>query len=180
MKHKGPQKAAPKLMEQPPLSAEAQKIQELEAQVKEKEQKYVYLYADFDNYKKRMVKERSDLMKFGWENCARELLEVIDNLERALAHMPKSGEATQKTLEDGLKMVLNQFRAVLEKQGVQTIKTDAQAFDPNLHEAVGQEDSQHPQGHIVREEMKGYMMHGRLLRPSRVIISSGVSSGKTA
>jgi molecular chaperone GrpE len=162
------------------LSAEAQKIQELEAQVKEKEQKYVYLYADFDNYKKRMVKERSDLLKFGWESCARELLEVIDNLERALAHMPKSNEQSHKTLEDGLKMVLNQFRATLEKQGVQTIRTDAQAFDPNLHEAVGQEDSEHPQGHIVREETKGYMMHGRLLRPSRVIVSSGVSSGKSA
>jgi molecular chaperone GrpE len=159
------------------LSAEAQKIQELETQVKEKEQKYVYLYADFDNYKKRMVKERSDLLKFGWESCARELLEVIDNLERALAHMPKSADSSEakshKTLEDGLKMVLNQFRATLEKQGVQTIKTEVQAFDPNLHEAVGQEDSEHPQGHIVREETKGYMMHGRLLRPSRVIVSSG-------
>lgn len=158
-------------------SAEAQKIQELEAQVKEKEQKYVYLYADFDNYKKRMVKERSDLLKFGWESCARELLEVIDNLERALAHMPKSPDSSEakshKTLEDGLKMVLNQFRATLEKQGVQTIKTEMQAFDPNLHEAVGQEDSEHAQGHIVREETKGYMMHGRLLRPSRVIVSSG-------
>ena len=97
---------------------EAKRIQELEAQVKEKEQKYVYLYADFENYKKRMVKERSDLMKFGWEAGARELLEVIDNLERALAHMPKTGDAAHKTLEDGIKMVLNQFRAVLEKQGV--------------------------------------------------------------
>jgi molecular chaperone GrpE len=149
------------------------KIEELEAQLKEKEQKYVYLYADFENYKKRVVKERSDLLKYGWENSARELLEVIDNLERALAHMPKEGDASHKTLEAGLKMVLNQFRAVLEKQGVQLIQTANQAFDPNLHEAVGQEKSEQPQGHIVREEMKGYTMHGRLLRPSRVIVSGG-------
>ena len=155
------------------VSPEAQRVQELEAQLKEKEQKYVYLYADFENYKKRMVKERSDLMKFGWESGARELLEVIDNLERALAHMPKSNEPAHKTLEDGIKMVLNQFRAVLEKQGVLHIKTDGGAFDPNLHEAVGQEASEHPQGHIVREETKGYTIHGRLLRPSRVIISAG-------
>lgn len=157
------------------LSQEAQKIQELEAQVKEKEQKYVYLYADFENYKKRMVKERSDLIKFGWEAGARELLEVIDNLERALAHMPKTSEASHKTLEDGIKMVLNQFRAVLEKQGVHPIKTEDQPFDPNLHEAVGQEPSDQPQGHIVREETKGYTLHGRLLRPSRVILSAGKS-----
>jgi molecular chaperone GrpE len=149
------------------------KVQELEAQLKEKEQKYVYLYADFENYKKRMVKERSDLLKYGWESSARQLLEVIDNLERALAHMPKSNDQAHKTLEDGLKMVLNQFRAILEKQGVQHIGIENQAFDPNLHEAVGQEPSEHAQGHIVREEMKGYTIHGRLLRPSRVIVSTG-------
>jgi molecular chaperone GrpE len=157
------------------VSPEAQKIQELEAQLKEKEQKYIYLYADFENYKKRMVKERSDLIKFGFESGARELLEVIDNLERALAHMPKSIEPAHKTLEDGIKMVLNQFRAVLEKQGVLHIKTEDLTFDPNIHEAVGQEASEHPQGHIVREETKGYTIHGRLLRPSRVIISAGKS-----
>jgi molecular chaperone GrpE len=155
------------------------KIQELEAQVKEKEQKYVYLYADFENYKKRVIKERSDLLKFGWEASARQLLEVIDNLERALAHMPKSpngAEATgHKTLEDGLKMVLNQFKAVLEKQGVKPIAAEATPFDPNLHEAIGQEKSEHPEGHVVREEMKGYTIHGRLLRPSRVIVSGGAA-----
>jgi molecular chaperone GrpE len=151
------------------------KIQELEAQLKEKEQKYVYLYADFENYKKRVIKERSDLLKFGWEASARQLLEVIDNLERALAHMPKSNEPANKTLEDGLKMVLNQFKAVLEKQGVQHIAAEGKPFDPNLHEAIGQEKSEHPEGHIVRDEMKGYTIHGRLLRPSRVIVSGGAS-----
>lgn len=149
------------------------KVQELEAQLKEKEQKYVYLYAEFDNYKKRMFKERSDLMKFGFENAARELLEIVDNLERALAHMPKSTEASHKTLEQGLHMVLNQFKATLEKQGVVTIDSKEKDFDPNLHEAVGHEASEHAEGKVVREETKGYMLHGRLLRPSRVVISSG-------
>jgi molecular chaperone GrpE len=153
------------------------KIQELEAQLKEKEQKYVYLYADFENFKKRAVKERSDLLKFGWESAARSLLEVIDNLERALAHMPKtpngSESAAHKTLEEGLKMVLNQFKAVLEKQGVQAVSTELQMFDPNLHEAVGQESSDKPHGQVLKEETKGYTIHGRLLRPARVIISGG-------
>lgn len=149
------------------------KVQELDAQVKEEKQRYMYLYADFDNYKKRVIKERSELLKYGWESPSRELLEVIDNLERAMAHMPKNADPSQKTLQDGIKMVLNQFRAVLEKQGVHQIKAAEQLFDPNLHEAVGQENSVHPEGTVVREETKGYTMHGRLLRPARVIVSTG-------
>jgi molecular chaperone GrpE len=148
-------------------------MKELEAQVKEKEQKYLYLYADFENYKKRAIKERADLLKFGWENAARELLEVVDNLERALNHMPKSDDASHKTLEQGLRMVLGQFKAALDKQGIQRISTETRDFDPNLHEAVAHENSEHPEGKIAREESSGYTLHGRLLRPARVVISNG-------
>lgn len=158
------------------LAALEKKVQELEAQVKDKDQKYVYLYAEFENYKKRMIKERSDLIKFGWENAARELLEVVDNLERALSHMPKSDDKAHKTLEQGLHMVLNQFKAVLEKQGIQKIDTAAKDFDPNFHEAVGNVESDQPEGKVVREESSGYTLHGRLLRPSRVVVSSGVKT----
>lgn len=149
--------------------AELQKrVSELEAQVKDKESKHLYLYAEFENYKKRAIKERSDAIRYGWEPVARDLLEVIDNLERALTHMP---EGTSKTLIDGIHMVLNQFRATIQKQGVQPIEALNQPFDPNFHEAVGQEPSDHPEGTIVREHQKGYTLHGRLLRPSRVIVS---------
>jgi molecular chaperone GrpE len=142
----------------------------LEAQLKEKDAKYLYLYADFENYKKRAIKERSDLLKFGWEGLARELVEVIDNLERAIAHMP---ETTNKTLVDGLHMVIQQFRATLEKQGVSILHSLDQSFDPNVHEAIGEEPSEKPAGKIVREQQKGYTLHGRLLRPSQVVISAG-------
>jgi molecular chaperone GrpE len=154
--------------------ADASAIQALEAQVKEKEQKYLYLYADFENYKKRVVKERADLLKFGWESAAREILDIVDNLSRALEHMPKSNDPGHKTLEQGLHMVLNQFKAALEKQGIQQIDAGADKdFDPNLHEAVAHVDSEKPEGKIVREEGRGYTLHGRLLRPSRVVVSSG-------
>lgn len=153
----------------------ARRVEELEAQLKEKDSKYVYLYAEFENFKKRVMKERSDLLKFGWENAARELLQVIDNLERALEHMPP---ATDKTLVQGLHMVINQFKAALQKQGVEPIQSLEQDFDPNLHEAVGQESSSTPEGKIIREHARGYTLHGRLLRPSRVTISSG--DGKAA
>lgn len=154
------------------LTTEAaqKRISELEAQVKDKEGRYVYLYAEFENYKKRMIKERSDLIKFGWESVARDLLEVIDNLERALAHMPAT---TDKTLSEGLKMVFRQFRATLEKQGVQAVATLKHAFNPELHEAVSTEDSEHPAGTVVQEHTAGYTLHGRLLRPARVVVSSG-------
>jgi len=146
-----------------------QKVSELEAQVKEKESKYVYLYADFENYKKRAIKDRSDLQKFGWEPVARELLQVIDNLERAVEHMPAG---VDENFAKGIDMVLNQFRFTLQKQGVEVIPTAKQPFDPNLHEAVSQEPSaESPAGTILKEHQKGYTLHGRLLRPARVVVS---------
>jgi molecular chaperone GrpE len=146
------------------------RLAELEAKLKEEKQRYLYLYADFENFKKRAIKERSDAIKFGWEATARDLLQVIDNLERAVEHMPPT---TDHTLRDGLHMIMNQFRATLEKQGVQIIKTAEAAFDPNLHEAVAQEASEQPEGTVVKEHQRGYTLHGRLLRPARVVVSSG-------
>jgi molecular chaperone GrpE len=161
--------AASGLSMAPGGAAEA-RIAELEAQLKEKENKYVYLYADFENFKKRAIKERSDAMKFGWENVARDLLAVVDNLERALSHMP---DGTDKNLRVGLEMVLNQFKSAMQKQGVQQIETQGQAFDPNLHEAMAQEPSDQPQGQILKQLTSGYTLNGRLLRPAQVIVSAG-------
>jgi molecular chaperone GrpE len=146
------------------------KVLDLEVQLKEKDAKYLYLYAEFENYKKRAVKERSDAMKFGWENVARDLVEVIDNLERGLAHMPAG---TDKNLAAGLNMTLTQFRTALQKQGVALIDSVGKVFDPEFHEATGQEPSDLPEGTISRELLKGYTLHGRLLRPANVIISTG-------
>ena len=157
----------------------AQRVVALEArerelldQVKEKENKYLYLYAEFENFKKRSIKERSDAMKFGWENVARDLLQVVDNLERAATHMPPS---TDKNLADGLRMVISQFKSTIQKQGVEQVQTLKQIFDPNIHEAVSQEPSELPAGTILQEHMGGYTLHGRLLRPARVTVSGGKS-----
>lgn len=158
---------------QTPLSAEEsqqKKIQDLEAQVKEKEAKYLYLYAEFDNFKKRTVKDRSDLLKFGWESVALNLLQVLDNLERALDHVPIN---TDNNLVKGLEMVVTQFKSTFEKQGVQRIETIGKSFDPNIHEAIGQEPSPKPSGTITQEQLGGYTIHGRLLRAPRVVVSQG-------
>jgi molecular chaperone GrpE len=154
----------------PETAESASEVEQLQAKLKEAEQKYVYLYAEFENYKKRAVKERQDTLKFGWENVASGLLDVLDNLDRALqAAKPE----TDPNLMSGLKMVSAQFKSTLEKQGVTEIKSVDQPFNPELHEGVGQIPSEKPQGTIVQEAQKGYTLHGRLLRPSRVLISSG-------
>lgn len=154
-----------------PLDEALKKVADLEAQVKEKESKYLYLYADFENARKRSIKERSDLIKYGWENIARDLLLVLDNFDRALAFVPAG---TDENFASGLKMMAAQFHQALQKQGVEKMNVLGQPFDPNLHEGMGQEASAEvPEGLIVKEHLAGYTLHGRLLRPARVVISSG-------
>lgn len=144
----------------------------LDAAVKEERNKYLYLYAEFENYKKRTIKERSELMKYGWENIARDILGVIDNLERAVEHMPPTTDSNLKT---GIDMTVAQFRAVLEKQGVAVIPSDTTPFNPELHEAMGQEPSTLPAGTVTKTLVKGYTLNGRLLRPAKVVMSTGTS-----
>lgn len=134
------------------------------------EDKYKYLYADFENFKKRAIKERQDAMKFGWENVAGDLLQVIDNLDRALQYAKPE---TDPNLISGLKMVSQQFITALGKQGVAEIPSVGQAFNPELHEASGQVPNEKPAGTIIQDLQKGYTLHGRLLRASRVMVSSG-------
>jgi len=147
-----------------------QVIADLQAQVKEKENKYIYLYAEFENFKKRTQRERSDLMKFGWEPVARDLLQSVDNLERAVEHMPPN---TDKNLAEGVKMVLNEFKSTLQRNGVLPVSAMNQSFDPNVHEAIGQEPAEAPAGTVIKEHTQGYCLHGRLLRPARVVVSAG-------
>ncbi|MBU6153393.1 MAG: nucleotide exchange factor GrpE [Bdellovibrionales bacterium] len=153
-----------------PGDATPSPMAELEKKLKEAEQKHVYLYAEFENFKKRALREQQETIKFGWKNVASNLLEVLDNFERALTFAKPEGDPD---LVSGLKMVSQQFKSVLEKQGVTEIQTADQAFNPELHEAVGQIPSEKAAGIIVQEQQKGYTLHGRLLRPSRVLISTG-------
>lgn len=142
----------------------------LEEKLSEANERYLYLRAELENFKKRTATDRMQSMRFAAEPLARDLLEVIDNLERSLKHIPPE---TNPGLSDGLALTLGQFKAVLEKHGVKAIVTDNQAFNPHLHEAVGQAVSASPRGTILSEERRGYQIHDRLLRPSQVIVSAG-------
>jgi molecular chaperone GrpE len=149
-------------------ATELSQVERLGAELKESQNKYLYLYAEFENYKKRAIRERSDLLKFGTENILRELLQVSDNLERALIHADNSN-----ALVDGLKMVEKQFKDTLYRFGVELIKSIGTRFDPNLHEAVAQQpvEDAAQEGLVLSEHQKGFLLHGRLLRPARVVVA---------
>lgn len=139
----------------------------------ESEKKYLYLYSEFENFRRRNEKERLDFIKFGHEGFLRDLLQVADNFERAVQHAkstnPEKGTALAN-IAIGVEMIMFQFNEALKAQGVVAIQTTAGTkFDPALHEAVSDEESDLEPGTIVSELTKGFMLHGRLLRAARVV-----------
>ncbi len=148
------------------------KYEEAQKEAKENYNKWLYLYADFENYKKRIHKEKLDVLKYGNEGFAYELLEVMDALEKALSHTNEKNGA--KGLEEGIKLTMKQFLSVFEKFGIKPIESIGAQFDPKFHEAVGEEEEHEPgtiPGTIIRETQKGYVLHDRLLRAARVIVA---------
>lgn len=157
------------------------KINSLEQKLEEKSNSYNDLYerylriaADFDNYKKRMTKEKNDLVAYGNEELIKALLNVIDNLERALQH--KTNDSANKSLIEGVDLVYRQFLSTLEKFGLERIDAEkGSKFDPNYHQAVEHvETNEITPGMVVNEMIKGYILKDRLLRPSMVVVSKGV------
>ncbi|MBP8699873.1 MAG: nucleotide exchange factor GrpE [Syntrophorhabdaceae bacterium] len=145
-------------------------LSEKEEIVKSLHDKMLYIQADFENFKKIKNKEKQDVLKFGNEVLIKDLLPVVDNLERALEHASKTDDF--KSIHDGVKIVLNEFLKVLEKAGVQPVEALGQKFDPNFHEAFFQEERKDVEPEIiVSEHLKGYVLNGRLIRPSLVSIS---------
>ncbi|MFP4347912.1 MAG: nucleotide exchange factor GrpE [Thermodesulfobacteriota bacterium] len=141
--------------------------------------RYMRLYAEFDNYKKRTAREMSEFRKYATENLIKELIPVVDNLERAIS---SSGEDTQdkSCILEGVEMTRKEILRVLEKYEVKPIDALGTPFDPNFHEAVGQEESETEADNIVvRELLKGYTMHDRLIRPTMVIVSKAKPAENT-
>lgn len=125
--------------------------------------------ADLDNYRKRVQREKEDSLRFANSSLLEALLPIIDNFELGLEAARQSNEG--KGILDGMGMVLKQLQDFLRSQGVEVIETEKKAFDPNLHEAVAQEESPEPHGMIVRQLRKGYKLRDRLLRPATVVVS---------
>jgi molecular chaperone GrpE len=152
-------------------------IEELEKSLAEKEseieackERLLYQQADFENFKKLKAREKQEVLRFGNETLVKELLPVIDNLERAIEHAGKSEEA--KTITEGVALTLNGFMKALEKFGVARVEAMGQKFDPNVHEALYQEEREDVEPDVIVAELqKGYVMDGRLLRPSMVSVA---------
>jgi molecular chaperone GrpE len=126
--------------------------------------------ADFENYKKRVGREKEDAIKFGNEKLLKELLPVLDNMLRALQSAPAEGGS----FVDGVRLVAKTFEDSLAKFGVQGFDSQGAPFDPQKHEAVGtRPDANVPAQHVAEEYQRGYFLNDRLLRPALVIVSSG-------
>jgi molecular chaperone GrpE len=152
-------------------SEELQKaLEDKEESLKDLNNRYLYLQADFENFKKIKAKEKQDLLKFGNEVLIKELIPVIDNLERAIEHAGKSEEG--KGIVEGIQITLNEFIKVLERSGVERVDAVGKKFDPNFHEALFQEEREDMEPDTVTTELqKGYTLNGRLIRPARVAVS---------
>lgn len=131
---------------------------------------YLYLRAEFENYKRNVIKERSDLLKFGSERLAKDVIGVLDNFERALTS--PVGPDTWQNFVQGVELTAKQLKEVLHKNGIQEVPSLNVPFDPMSHEALGSEPTtETPEGHITKTFAKAYKLHDKIIRPAQVIVA---------
>jgi molecular chaperone GrpE len=147
-----------------------QNLEESQKELEQLKERVLYQQADFENFKKLKAKEKQEALKFGNETLVKELLPVIDNLERAIEHASKTEDS--RSIIEGVELTLSGFLKVLEKFGVTRVEAKGKEFDPNVHEAVAHEESRESAaGTVITELQKGYIMYGRLLRPAMVTVA---------
>jgi molecular chaperone GrpE len=127
--------------------------------------------ADFENFKKRAAREKEDAVKYANGSLLQRLVSILDNFELGLAAAKADGE--QSPVYSGMVLVQKQLNDLLEENGLQAIEAEGKKFDPNLHEAIAHEPSETPEGRVIRQTRRGYRFKDRLLRPARVVVSSG-------
>lgn len=138
--------------------------------------------AEFDNYKKRMERERSKLLKYAGENILRDLLGTLDNLDRALEQGGAESQDEGKKMESmlqGLELTRKGLIATLERYGVEPLNAVGMSFNPDEHDALTMETSDVPANHVVREFAKGYRFKDRVLRHAQVVVSSGPAQAQS-
>ncbi|WP_374718629.1 nucleotide exchange factor GrpE [Parageobacillus toebii] len=152
------------------LAAANAKIAELEAKIKEMENRYLRLYADFENFRRRTKIEMEAVEKYRAQSLVSNLLPALDNFERALKIEADNEQA--KSILQGMEMVYRSILDALKKEGVEVIEAVGKPFDPNLHQAVMQaEDSNYEPNTVVEEFQKGYKLKDRIIRPAMVKVS---------
>ena len=152
-----------------------QEIEELKTKAAKADEHWERLLratADLENFKKRAARERQEATRFANASLLEKLIPALDNFDMALAAANNAEGNTVESLRTGIAMVHNQLKNALAEAGLEEINAHDQPFDPNLHEAVSQEESADvPEGHVVRQLRKGYRLRERLIRPAGVIVA---------
>jgi molecular chaperone GrpE len=136
--------------------------------LKETHERLLRTAAEFDNFRKRAAKEKDDVQRFGSERLLKDFLPVMDNLERALDH---AEQHEPRQVIEGVKLVQKLFETTLAKHGVVGFSAVGKPFDPAVHEALMQQESDEPAGTVVSEMAKGYKLNDRLVRPAAVVVA---------
>ena len=147
-------------------------IAQLQEQVEHEKNKYLFLMADFENFRKRTLKEKADLIKNGAESAMRDLLPVVDDMERAIDAINKGGDIG--SLKEGVDLIYSKFVKYLESQHVMPIESTGKDFDTDVHEAVTMFPASDPsmKGKVIDTTIKGYMINDKVLRHAKVVVGN--------
>lgn len=145
-----------------------QQLQQKEEEARANYDRFLRERAELENFRKRTQRDTAEALRFACEPLIRELLPVVDNLERALEHADGNG---QSVLE-GVRLVLKSLLDILERHGVKRLQALGELFDPSRHQAMAEvESSEHEPNHVVEQHHTGYLLHDRLLRPALVTVA---------
>ncbi len=167
--------AAEPLVPVEPATVTAEQLTELKeraAKADENWERLLRTTADFENFKKRAAREKQEAIKYANEGLLQKLVLVLDNLDMALAAAQAAGPDAGQSLQAGVSMIGQQLRGVLTEAGLEEVDAMGKPFDPNLHEALSQQETPEvPEGQVIHQLRKGYKLRERLLRPASVVVA---------
>ncbi len=148
------------------------KITELQSKIDELNDKYLRLYSEFDNFRKRTAKEKIELIQSASENAFKIMLPIVDDFDRAIKSNSDLTDA--KVISDGVNLIYNKFKSTLSQKGLEEMKTIGELFNTDLHEAItnAPAPSEDMKGKVIEELEKGYMLNGKVIRFAKVVIGS--------
>lgn len=171
----GVEQPQPAAAEAPPPAEAEDELTKLRREVAELRDKQLRLLAEAQNLQKRSQREKEEALRYAEGDFARDLLVVLDDLDRA--REAALGDADKAVVADGIRIVQEHFLKIFKQRGIEPIEAVGRPFDPSFHEALMQQPSdEQPAGTVLSEWARGYQMRARVLRPSRVVVSSGLAT----
>jgi molecular chaperone GrpE len=163
----------PKQASEPPAGEPSELLDDARGELEAMKDRLLRLQADFENYRRRVLKEREDTFNYGHENLVKDLLAPVDNLERAIELARRRDGGDLEGFLQGVELVLRELNGILAKHGVSEIAAQGRSFDPQVHEAMAQEPAAGgaAPNTVTRVLEKGYRLRDRLLRPARVVVA---------